>query len=314
MSKIDRAVVKDFLLTWQEEYCRNLTTADGSQKEFIIDKWEKDTSVENAIKGGGVTRLIENGQVFEQGGVNFSHVYGDSMPKAATAARPELEGASFEAMGVSIVIHPKNPMAPTSHANLRLFIAIDKDTGKETWWFGGGFDLTPYFAFEEDCVFWHQSAKDACSEFGENTYYKFKKWCDDYFYLAHRNEHRGIGGLFFDDLNESNFGDFDKCFDFIKKVGDAYTSSYIAIVNRRKNLEYNESHKDFQLFRRGRYVEFNLLYDRGTIFGIQSKGRTESILMSLPPVVKWHYEANKEPSDYQKELIKYITPRNWVEA
>jgi len=314
MSEIDRAAVKDFLLTWQEEYCRNLTITDGSQKEFIVDKWQKDTSKENAIQGGGITRLLEDGKVFEQAGVNFSHVYGESMPKAATAARPELEGASFEAMGVSIVIHPKNPMAPTSHANLRLFIATDKETGKETWWFGGGFDLTPYFAFEEDCVFWHQSAKKACLEFGKDTYPKFKKWCDDYFYLAHRDEHRGIGGLFFDDLNESNFGDFAKCLDFIKKVGDAYTSSYIEIINKRKKLEYNGTHKDFQLFRRGRYVEFNLLYDRGTIFGIQSKGRTESILMSLPPVVKWHYEANKEPSDYQKELIKYITPRNWVEA
>lgn len=309
MSKIDREKVKDFLLTWQKDYCDNLAKINGSEKEFLTDIWKKET-----LKGGGITRLLENGDVFEQAGVNFSHVYGDSMPKAATAARPELEGASFEAMGVSIVVHPKNPMTPTSHANLRLFIATNNKTGKETWWFGGGFDLTPYIPFEEDAVLWHQAAKNACSNFGYEVYPKFKKWCDDYFYLAHRNEHRGIGGLFFDDLNEISFGDFDKCFNFIKKVGDAYTSSYIAIINKRKDILYNETHRDFQLFRRGRYVEFNLLYDRGTIFGIQSKGRTESILMSLPPLVKWHYEANKEQNEYQKELIKFITPRNWLEA
>ena len=229
MSSINRAEVQNFLLSLQDQYCGDLELVDDKAK-FITDKWQKDT-----IKGGGVTRVLEDGLVFEQAGVNFSHVLGDCMPKAATVSRPDLEGASFEAMGVSIVIHPRNPMVPTSHANLRLFIATDKNTGKETWWFGGGFDLTPYFPFKEDCILWHKAAKEACVFFGEDVYSNFKKLCDDYFYLEHRQENRGIGGLFFDDLNESTFGSFDECFDFIKKVGVAYTTSYMEIINKRKN-------------------------------------------------------------------------------
>lgn len=295
--------VKDFLLTWQNQLCAEFTKLDG--KEFIEDTWS------HAQGGGGASRVLRDGNVFESAGVNFSHVQGTSLPKAATQNRPELEGASFEAMGVSLVIHPKNPMVPTSHANLRFFLATTKE-GKQVWWFGGGFDLTPYYPFKEDCVYWHECAKQACEPLGEEAYPKYKKWCDDYFYLKHRKEQRGVGGLFFDDLNE---GGFEQNFEFVKQVGEQYINGYMPIVAKRKDHDFTAEQRDFQLYRRGRYVEFNLLFDRGTIFGIQTGGRTESILMSLPPNVKWEYNRRPEQGTQEFELTDYyLKPQDWLEA
>lgn len=255
------------------------------------------------------SRVLENGAVIEKGGVNFSHVFGDQLPPSATAARPELAGRSFQAMGVSLVIHPKNPYAPTSHANVRFFVA-EKDGEDPMWWFGGGFDLTPYYGFEEDVVHWHQTARDACEPFGNEIYPEFKTWCDDYFYLKHRDEPRGVGGLFFDDLNRF---DFDTSFALMRSVGDAYVPAYQPILARRKDHDYGERERQFQLYRRGRYVEFNLVYDRGTIFGLQSGGRTESILMSLPPLVRWDYDYHPEPDSAEIELYqKFLIHREWV--
>jgi coproporphyrinogen III oxidase len=230
------------------------------------------------------------------------------MPKSATALRPELEGRQYTALGVSLVLHPDNPFIPTAHANVRFFVA--EEQGKDPiWWFGGGFDLTPYYGFDEDAVHWHETAKKACMPFGEDVYPKYKKWCDDYFYLIHRNEQRGIGGLFFDDLN----GDFEKCFDFMKSVGSHFTEAYIPIAKKRMNTTFSEKEKDFQLYRRGRYVEFNLIYDRGTLFGLQSGGRTESILMSLPPKTQWSYQYKIEPGSEEEKLTSYfLKPRDWV--
>ena len=252
---------------------------------------------------------MADGAVFEQGGVNFSHVFGDNMPASATAHRPELAGRSFQALGVSLVIHPHNPYVPTSHANVRFFIA-EKEGTDPIWWFGGGFDLTPYYGDDEDCIAWHQKAKAACDPFGEEVYDEYKKWCDDYFYLKHRNEPRGIGGLFFDDLNQWGF---EKSFAFMQSVGNAYIEAYCPIVNKHKNDEYGERQRDFQLYRRGRYVEFNLVYDRGTLFGLQSGGRTESILMSLPPLVKWRYNWQPEAGSEEAKLYSdYLRARDWV--
>lgn len=302
MSEVSLQAVKDYLLDLQDRICDALGAEDGSAT-FREDSWEREQG------GGGRSRVLENGVVIEKGGVNFSHVFGDQLPPSATAARPELAGRSFQAMGVSLVIHPKNPYAPTSHANVRFFVA-EKDGEDPVWWFGGGFDLTPYYGFEEDVVHWHQTARDACEPFGNEIYPEFKTWCDDYFYLKHRDEPRGVGGLFFDDLNRF---DFDTSFALMRSVGDAYVPAYQPILARRKGHDYGERERQFQLYRRGRYVEFNLVYDRGTIFGLQSGGRTESILMSLPPLVRWDYDYHPEPGSAEIELYqKFLIHREWV--
>lgn len=302
MSQVDVAAVKQYLLSLQDAICQQLEAEDGVAT-FVEDNWQRDGG------GGGRTRVLTDGAVFEQGGVNFSHVFGDKLPPSATAQRPELAGRSFQAMGVSLVIHPHNPMIPTSHANVRFFIA-DKEGAEPVWWFGGGFDLTPYYGFEEDCVAWHNTAKTACEPFGEGVYERYKQWCDDYFFLKHRHEPRGVGGLFFDDLHEWGF---DKCFAFMRSVGDHYIQAYRPIVSRRKDLAFTQAQRDFQLYRRGRYVEFNLVYDRGTLFGLQSGGRTESILMSLPPLVKWRYNWQPEEGTEEARLYRdFLRPRDWV--
>ena len=302
MSEVSLQAVKDYLLDLQDRICDALGAEDGSAT-FREDSREREQG------GGGRSRVLENGAVIEKGGVNFSHVFGDQLPPSATAARPELAGRSFQAMGVSLVIHPKNPYAPTSHANVRFFVA-EKDGEDPVWWFGGGFDLTPYYGFEEDVVHWHQTARDACEPFGNEIYPEFKTWCDDYFYLKHRDEPRGVGGLFFDDLNRF---DFDTSFALMRSVGDAYVPAYQPILARRKDHDYGERERQFQLYRRGRYVEFNLVYDRGTIFGLQSGGRTESILMSLPPLVRWDYDYHPEPDSAEIELYqKFLIHREWV--
>ncbi len=298
---IDTAAVKDYLMGLQDRICARLEAADGSGR-FAEDAWERPGG------GGGRTRVLADGAALEQGGVNFSHVFGDGLPPSATAARPELAGCGFEAMGVSLVIHPHNPYVPTSHANVRLFVAV-RENEPVHWWFGGGFDLTPYYLFEEDARAWHATAKAACEPFGADVYPRFKQWCDEYFYLKHRDETRGVGGLFFDDLNE---WDFDTSFAFLRAVGDAYIEAYEPIVRKRKDIPYGERERDFQLYRRGRYVEFNLVFDRGTLFGLQSGGRTESILMSLPPLVKWRYDWHPEPGSAEAKLYDYLKPRAWL--
>ncbi|MEZ5536656.1 MAG: oxygen-dependent coproporphyrinogen oxidase [Thiolinea sp.] len=302
MSQPDIERVKSYLLGLQDDICAQLEAEDGSGR-FVEEEWQREAG------GGGRTRVLSNGAVIEQGGVNFSHVYGDQMPPSATAARPELAGRNFQALGVSLVIHPHNPFVPTSHANVRFFIA-EKEGEEPVWWFGGGFDLTPYYPFETDCVEWHQTAKTACDPFGDDVYPRYKKWCDDYFFLKHRNETRGVGGLFFDDLNQPGFED---SFAFMRSVGDHYIKAYRPIMNRRKDTPFTEQHRDFQLYRRGRYVEFNLVFDRGTLFGLQTGGRTESILMSLPPLVKWRYNWSPEPGSEEARLYEdYLRPRDWL--
>lgn len=304
MTVPDITAVRTYLLALQDQICNELEAIDDGTK-FIEDNWQRDDDA-----GGGRTRVLTSGNIIEQAGVNFSHIQGSSLPASATAARPELTGRHFEALGVSLVIHPKNPYVPTSHANVRFFIA-EKEGEKAIWWFGGGYDLTPYYGFEQDVKDWHQVASDACQPFGPDVYPRFKKWCDDYFYLKHREEARGVGGLFFDDLNE---GGFEHCFAFMRSVGDSYSKAYIPIVQRRKGMAYGDKERDFQLYRRGRYVEFNLVYDRGTLFGLQSGGRTESILMSLPPLVKWQYNWKPEADSPEAELYKhFLKPRNWLE-
>ncbi len=299
--------VQEYLLSLQESICGSLAKEDG-MKDFIVDQWDR-----AEIIGGGITRVMENGAVVEKGGVNYSYVEGTNLPASATAHRPELVGRSFKAMGVSLVIHPKNPNAPTSHMNVRFFIA-EKEGEEPIWWFGGGFDLTPYYPHKEDCVYWHQIAKQACEPFGDEVYPKYKKWCDDYFYLKHRKEHRGIGGLFFDDLNNDSSGwPFEQCFAFMQSVGDHYIKAYQPILARRKNLPFSQTQRDFQLYRRGRYVEFNLVWDRGTLFGLQTGGRTESILMSLPNKVAWHYNYQPASGSPEAELTDYyLKPRDWL--
>ncbi len=300
----DIDAVKAYLLGLQERICTGLEQEDTGAV-FTEDNWQRDAG------GGGRTRVLTNGKVFEQAGVNFSHVFGDNLPASATAHRPELAGRHFQALGVSLVIHPHNPFIPTSHANVRFFIA-EKEGSDPIWWFGGGFDLTPYYGFDEDCRHWHQVALQACKPFGEEVYPKYKQWCDDYFYLKHRQETRGIGGLFFDDLYE---GGFEHSFAFMKSVGDHYLKAYLPIVQKRKELPYTEQHRDFQLYRRGRYVEFNLVYDRGTLFGLQSGGRTESILMSLPPLVKWRYNWSPEAGTEEAKLYaRYLVARDWLDS
>ena len=299
---IDLKPVKTYLTGLQSNICSALETQEPKQR-FISDAWQREQG------GGGETRVLAAGQVFEKAGVNFSHVMGDKLPPSATAARPELAGRHFEAMGVSLVIHPDNPYVPTSHANVRLFAAL-KDGEEPVWWFGGGFDLTPYYPFLEDVKHWHQHAKTACEPFGEDVYPKYKQWCDEYFYLKHRNETRGVGGLFYDDLNDWGF---ERCFDFMRAIGDSYVDAYLPLVERRKDTPFGQREKDFQRMRRGRYVEFNLVYDRGTLFGLQSGGRTESILMSLPPEVSWAYDWQPEPGSPEAELYAdYLQPRDWL--
>ncbi len=300
-SQPDINAVKTYLLGLQDSICNALATEDG--QSFVEDSWDRPGG------GGGRSRVLEEGNIIEKGGVNFSHVFGDGLPPSATAARPELAGRSFQALGVSLVIHPRNPYIPTSHANVRFFIA-EKEGAEPVWWFGGGFDLTPYYGFKEDVVHWHQTSKDACDPFGDDIYDRYKKWCDDYFYLKHRDEPRGVGGLFFDDLNEPGF---DKSFAFMQSVADHYIKAYLPIMQKRKDHKYGERERDFQCYRRGRYVEFNLVYDRGTIFGLQTGGRTESILMSLPPLVKWRYDWKPQPgSDEARLYSEFLKPRDWL--
>ena len=297
MKNVDIAAVKRFLLSLQDRICDQLAAVDG-EAQFVEDDW-----------GRGRSRVITDGAVFEKGGVNFSHVQGDAMPGSASAHRPELAGRSYQAMGVSLVMHPQNPYIPTSHANVRFFVA-EKPGEEPVWWFGGGYDLTPYYGFEEDCRHWHQVAKNACEPFGAALYPKYKKWCDDYFYMSHRDEARGIGGLFFDDLNE---GGFERCFDFMQAVANSYTDAYVPIVERRKAMVWGDRQRQFQLYRRGRYVEFNLVHDRGTLFGLQSGGRTESILMSLPPLVRWEYNWQPEAASPEAALTTEFLPvRDWL--
>ncbi|MEM0955753.1 MAG: oxygen-dependent coproporphyrinogen oxidase [Pseudomonadota bacterium] len=304
MQDISTDAVRDYLLGLQDSICTGLEKIDGAS-HFHEDGWEREEG------GGGRSRVIVDGAVFEKGGVNFSHVTGAALPSSASAARPELAGRGFQAMGVSLVIHPHNPYVPTSHANVRLFIA-EKEGAEPVWWFGGGFDLTPFYGFEEDCKHWHAVAQAACAPFGSDVYSRFKTWCDEYFFLKHRGEPRGIGGLFFDDLND---WDFDTSFAFMQAVGDAYLKAYAPIIERRKDIPWGERERSFQLYRRGRYVEFNLVYDRGTLFGLQSDGRTEAILMSLPPLVRWEYEYQPESgSDEARLTEEFLKPRDWLAA
>lgn len=302
MSNIDVALVKDYLLDLQNRFAKLLEQEDG-ESTFHVDAWDRPEG------GGGRTLALENGPVIERAGVNFSHVHGNQLPASASAQRPELAGRRFQALGLSTIVHPKNPYAPTCHANLRLFIA-EKPGEDPVWWFGGGFDLTPFYGFSEDCIFWHQQAQAACAPFGEEVYPQYKKWADDYFYLPHRQEPRGIGGLFFDDLNAWGF---EACFDFVRQVGEHFLSAYQPILNQRKNTPYGERQRDFQCYRRGRYVEFNLVYDRGTLFGLQSKGRTESILISLPTPVHFRYNWKPEPGSEEARLYEhFLIPRDWA--
>jgi coproporphyrinogen III oxidase len=294
--------VKAYLLSLQDSICQAIEREDG-QATFIEDTWVRPEG------GGGRSRVIKQGDLIEQGGVNFSHVMGQSLPASASAARPELAGRGFEALGVSLVMHPRNPYVPTVHLNVRLFVAT-KEGEDPIWWFGGGFDLTPYYPFEEDCIAWHQAAYDICEPYGLDVYPHYKQWCDDYFFIKHRNEARGIGGIFFDDLNT---WDFETCFQFIQDVGNGFLPAYLNIARKRRHVDYGERERDFQLYRRGRYVEFNLVYDRGTLFGLQSNGRTESILISMPPLARWEY--GYEPSGSSKEALiyEYIRPRDWLD-
>ena len=293
--------VKNYLLKLQDSICRGLE-AEDLQGKFREDLWDREAG------GGGRTRVMEQGDIFEQAGVNFSHVNGQRLPTSATTARPELSGCEFQALGVSLVIHPRNPYVPTSHANVRFFSA-NKPGQKPIWWFGGGYDLTPFYPFIEDVIHWHQTARKTCQPFGDDVYPRYKQCCDEYFYLKHRNETRGVGGLFFDDLNAWGF---ERSFDFVQAIGDSYLPAYLPIVARRKQIQYTERERAFQLYRRGRYVEFNLVYDRGTLFGLQSGGRTESILMSLPPVVNWRYNYQPEADSAEAKLDDFLKPKDWL--
>lgn len=303
MNELDQ--VKDYLQSLQSRLIAELEQLDGKQK-FRRDAWTRPGG------GGGLSCILSEGDVFEQAGVGFSHVFGDTLPPSASKTRPDLAGKSFQAVGVSLVIHPRNPYVPTTHANFRYFRAADADNDAPVWWFGGGFDLTPYYAFAEDVRHWHSTAKQACDPFGDDLYARYKQWCDEYFYLKHRDETRGVGGLFFDDLNDKGF---DTSFAFLRSVGDSFMPAYRPIVKKRKAHPFGERQREFQLYRRGRYVEFNLIYDRGTIFGLQSGGRTESILMSLPPRVRWEYNWQPEAGSAEEKLYTdYLRPRDWLAA
>jgi coproporphyrinogen III oxidase len=294
--------VREYFTGLQDRIVGELEAVEGAP--FLRDAWDRPEG------GGGISRLIEDGSIFERGGVNFSHVTGAQMPASATAHRPELAGRRWQAMGVSLVLHPRNPYCPTSHMNVRCFVA-EKDGEEPVWWFGGGMDLTPYYGFEQDAVHFHRSCFEALEPFGAETYPNFKGWCDRYFFLKHRNEARGIGGIFFDDLNA---GGFERCLALTQSVGDHFTAAYLPIIQRRKDIPYGERERDFQAYRRGRYVEFNLVWDRGTLFGLQSGGRTESILMSLPPIVKWRYNWRPEPGSEEGKLYSDFLPaRDWIQ-
>ncbi len=297
-----KAEVRNYLTALQARITTALEGVDGGAR-FASDSWQRPGG------GGGESRVLKDGALLEQGGVGFSHVMGQGLPPSATQARPELAGAAFEAMGVSLVFHPRNPYVPTTHMNVRFFIA-ERDGVPAAWWFGGGFDLTPYYPFDEDVRHWHRVARDACAPFGADVYPRYKDWCDRYFYLKHRGETRGVGGLFFDDLNAWGF---ERSFAFLRAVGDAFLDAYLPIVERRRGLAFGEREREFQLYRRGRYVEFNLVYDRGTTFGLQSGGRTESILMSLPPLVRFEYDWHPEPGSSEARLYsEYLRPRDWL--
>jgi len=299
----DSAAVRGYLLALQDHICAALEAEDGAAR-FVADVWQREGG-----SGGGDSRVLTHGAVFEQAGVNFSHICGDALPPSASAQRPGLAGRRYEAMGVSLVIHPLNPHVPTSHANIRFFSTRDAD-GEAVWWFGGGFDLTPCYGYHDDARHWHTVASALCAPFGADVYPRCKRACDDYFFLKHRNEARGIGGLFFDDLNA---GGFDRCFDFARAVGDGFTAAYLPLVARRKATPWSERERQFQLYRRGRYVEFNLVWDRGTLFGLQSGGRTESILMSMPPLARWEYGHQVEPGSPEAALYRDFLPaRDWL--
>ena len=295
------ARVETFLRDLQERLCGALEQADGAAR-FAEDAWTRREG------GGGRTRVLKDGAVFEQGGVNFSLVGGERLPPAASAHRPELAGRAWTALGVSLVLHPRNPYVPTTHLNVRYFEAR-KEGAAPAWWFGGGFDLTPYYPFDADVVHWHGAARDLCAPFGDDVYARYKKWCDEYFYLKHRDETRGVGGLFFDDLNA---WEFERCFAFMQAVGNGFAGAYLPIVEKRRSTLFGEREREFQLYRRGRYVEFNLVYDRGTLFGLQSGGRTESILMSLPPRVRFEYAYAPQPGSAEARLAQYLRPRDWL--
>ena len=299
---MDTARVKVFFTELQELIVERIEQIDG--KQFQRDSWQRPEG------GGGMSCVLEEGHVLERGGVNFSHVFGAQLPPSASASRPELAGRGFEAMGVSLVFHPRNPYAPTVHMNVRFFVA-QKPGAEPVWWFGGGMDLTPYYGFAEDAVHFHTMCRNALDPFGADYHARYKKWCDEYFYLKHRQEPRGVGGIFFDDLSE---GGFKHCFNLVESVGDHFLSAYAPILERRLDTPYGERERDFQAYRRGRYVEFNLVYDRGTIFGLQSGGRTESILMSLPPVVKWRYDWQPEAGSAEARLYsEFLIGRDWLE-
>jgi coproporphyrinogen III oxidase len=303
MVDADADAVREFLLALQQSICDGLQAVDGRSR-FHEDAWQREKG------GSGISKVISNGAVFEKGGVNFSHVYGDSLPPSASATRPEMAGRSFQAMGVSLVIHPDNPFVPTSHANFRFFIA-EKPGEAPVWWFGGGYDLTPYYGNEGDCQHWHKTAKNACDKTSDTVYPRFKKECDEYFYLPHRKEPRGIGGLFFDDFNELGY---ERSFQMVREIANSYLDAYVPIVEARKDTAFTQEHKQFQRYRRGRYVEFNLVYDRGTLFGLQSGlGRVESILMSLPPEVRWVYDWHPEVGSAEEKLYTdFLRPRDWI--
>ena len=303
MDTPDPEFVKAYLLDLQSRIVEALQDVDA-QVRHRRDQWSRPEG------GGGVSRVLEGGSVFEKGGVNFSDVQGEALPATATAARPQLAGASFRAMGVSLVLHPLNPFVPTTHMNVRFFLA--EKEGERTWWFGGGFDLTPYYGFEEDAVHWHRTAREACEPFGAELYPRFKQWCDEYFFLRHRSEPRGVGGIFFDDLQLD--ASFARTLEFLKGVGEHFLKGYLPIVERRYAHPWEDRHRQFQLYRRGRYVEFNLVQDRGTLFGLQSGGRTESILMSLPPLVRWDYDWQPQPGSEEARLYEvFLTPRDWAD-
>ncbi|WOC02791.1 oxygen-dependent coproporphyrinogen oxidase [Providencia sp. PROV024] len=303
MNYPDIGRVKAFLQSLQDTICQKITELDGKET-FLEQTWERSEG------GGGRSRVLTNGAIFEQAGVNFSHIQGEKLPASATAHRPELAGRSYQAMGVSLVIHPLNPYIPTTHANVRFFIA-EKEGEAPVWWFGGGFDLTPFYAFNEDVIHWHTVARDLCLPYGDDVYPKYKHWCDEYFFLKHRNEPRGVGGLFFDDLNQWGF---DNCFNFTQAVGYGFLHAYVPIVEKRCGHSWGERERQFQLYRRGRYVEFNLVWDRGTLFGLQSGGRTESILMSMPPLVRWEYDYHPEPNSPEATLYsEFLVPgKDWL--
>lgn len=303
MERLERA--KAFLTEYQARLCERLASEEPGERSFIVDEWKREEG------GGGISRVLEGGEVFEKAGVNFSHVMGQKLPPSATAARPQLSGRPFHATGVSIVLHPRNPYVPTSHANVRFFLAPARYADEQDiWWIGGGFDLTPYYGFEEDCIQWHRKAKEACAPFGEHLYPKFKAWCDEYFFIKHREEPRGIGGLFFDDFDE---GGFENAFGLMRSVAEAYADAYLPIVKKRHSTPYGDRERSFQLYRRGRYVEFNLVWDRGTHFGLQSNGRTESILMSMPPCVTWKYDYKPESGTPESALYEnFLHPQDWA--